>query len=73
MTAVDVASALATRRTIRITYSRGLDAHRVEIAIGDLAESFVAQVRGDEGELAECIANAIATDCNLDVTRVDGP
>lgn len=70
MTAVEVTSALGTRKTVRITYSRSTDLHRVDIALGQtLTEPLLANLV--TAELAEVFAERAAYALGLDVTRVD--
>jgi hypothetical protein len=73
MNAADVTSALATRKTVRITYSRNLDTYRVDIVRGD---DILETIR--EGVLAEDLAELYATTAaryrdGLDITRLDVP
>ena len=70
MTAAQINSALATRRTVRITYSRASDDYRVDVRQGDRIALIVAtgitSERNAEGR-AQCAARRF----DLDVTRLD--
>lgn len=73
MTAQEVTTALGTRRTVRIQYSRGCDTYYVSLAQGDRVTGVVAYI--SQGEFAEDVAEKVATlvadRYGLDITRLD--
>ena len=70
MTAAEVASALDVRKTVRITYNRTTELHRVDIALGRVLLD-VIRVGILSEELAEHYAANAARVLGFDVTRVD--
>jgi hypothetical protein len=76
MTAAEVNSALANRRSVQIAYSRSDRVHRIAVVVGSDVELALANVEGDtesSSELAEVVATHAARHFGLDVTRVDVP
>jgi hypothetical protein len=72
MKPADVRSALATRRTVRITYVRSSDSYRVDVVSGDTVIDYLLGDLVTE-ELAEVFAGATAHALGLDITRLDVP
>ena len=71
MTAAEITSALATRKTVRITYFRKSMLHRVDIVLGDaVIDNLVTTANED---LAEGYARSAARVLGLDITREDVP
>lgn len=74
MNAQQVQSALAARKTVRITYSRTTDQFRVDIVLGDeILDGELGWGPGDEEGFAEEWAAVFARMYDLPITRVDVP
>jgi CRISPR/Cas system-associated protein Cas7 (RAMP superfamily) len=70
MTAAQINSALATRRVVRIAYSRDTDRYRVDVVLGANIQYTIAIGLADE-VTAEAFATNAAQAFGLDVTRLD--
>jgi hypothetical protein len=72
MSPAQVASALATRKTVRITYHRGSDTHSVEVVLGGTVLDTIRTGVIIE-DLAEHYAADVAFGLGLPIARVDVP
>lgn len=78
MKPADVISALATRRTVRVTYSRSADTYTITVNLGEQIVRVLATIHGGydldaAAELATAIARKAAQQGSLDVTERDVP
>jgi hypothetical protein len=78
MKPADVTSALAARRTVRVTYSRSADTYTVSFNHGDQVVRVLATIHGGydldaAADLATTVARKVAQRGSLDVTEVDVP
>jgi hypothetical protein len=71
MTALEVTSALSTRKAVRITFARKTLLHRVDIVVGDEVTNTIVITANED--LAEGYAQGGARILGLDVTRLDVP
>jgi hypothetical protein len=80
MKPADVTSALATRRTVRLTYWRSTDTYTITVNLGEQVTQELVTIHGGHGDgisdaadLADNLAAVIASRRGLDVTSVDLP
>lgn len=77
MKAAEVASALGTRKTVRITYQRSTETYRVDLCLGRTVLSALDDEITDEGKAETRAAFAALLfghdTTRLDVTREDVP
>lgn len=75
MTAAEVTKALRNRRTVRLSYVRSTDTHRIEFMRGNVLLTALATVDAGDAECSDVLAERIATFAaeyyGVDVTRVD--
>lgn len=71
MKPADVTSALATRKTVRVTFSRKTLLHRVDLMVGDDVTDTVVITSNED--LAEGYAQCAARILGLDIARLDVP
>jgi hypothetical protein len=80
MKPADVTSALAARKTVRLTYWRSTDTYTITVNLGEQVAQELVTICGGHGDgvsdaayLADSLAARIASRRGLDVTSVDLP
>lgn len=71
MKPADVTSALATRKTVRVTYVRSTDSYSVDVVTGDDVDYERLGWAGVSEDRAEEWATIFARIYRLDISRVD--
>lgn len=71
MTAAQITSVLATRKTVRIAYSRATMIYSVDVVLGDAVLDHLTLTTNED--LAEGYARSASHLLGLDVTRLDTP